>query len=487
MPRNRTAAHHARLHLERLEDRAVPATFTVTTALDVVSDTDGKLSLREAISQANTHVGADAVVLPAGVFKIALDGSGENGNATGDFDVTDAVTIRGAGAGLTAIDAQHKDRLFDLLGSIQVKFVDLTLRHGAAPIGVVNGAAVQAQAAGITLVRCVVSDNQGLLGGGINAETGDVTVFDSAVRRNVAQIDGGGIRLGSSALVMSGSTVRRNLAGGAGGGGIFAGGTATLTNCTVSGNSVSGTGTGGGGGGIDAVTANLTNCTVSGNSTPGGFGGGINAQTATLTRSTVSGNTAGSGLGGGGIKSDTATLVNCTVCDNSTPGGVGGGVLATAAALLNCTVAENDAGLGGGLFHQPGGTFSLKNTIVALNLADFGGSGSDAFGNFASGGHNLIGDGADETGFANGASGDIVGTTADPIDPRLGLLANNGGPTATMALRAGSPAIDAGDNNAVNPVTGKPLAADQRGFGFPRQKDGNGDGISVVDIGAFEL
>ncbi|HJZ92281.1 MAG TPA: choice-of-anchor Q domain-containing protein, partial [Gemmataceae bacterium] len=60
------------------------------------------------------------------------------------------------------------------------------------------------------------------------------------------------------------------------------------------------------------------------------------------------------------------------------------------------------------------------------------------------------------------------------------------GPTQTMALLAGSPAIDHGDNNAVDPVTGKPLTTDQRGPGFPRRKDGNGDGRAVIDIGAFE-
>jgi hypothetical protein len=70
-----------------------------------------------------------------------------------------------------------------------------------------------------------------------------------------------------------------------------------------------------------------------------------------------------------------------------------------------------------------------------------------------------------------------VGTAANPIDPRLAPLASNGGPTKTHALLAGSPAIDRGDNS------GAP-AADQRGVARPR--DGDGDGTSVVDIGAFE-
>jgi len=70
-----------------------------------------------------------------------------------------------------------------------------------------------------------------------------------------------------------------------------------------------------------------------------------------------------------------------------------------------------------------------------------------------------------------------VGTDLAPIDPKLGPLANYGGPTQTYKLLAGSPAIDAGDNNII-------ILTDQRGF--PRKKDGNGDGVAVVDIGAFE-
>jgi hypothetical protein len=74
-------------------------------------------------------------------------------------------------------------------------------------------------------------------------------------------------------------------------------------------------------------------------------------------------------------------------------------------------------------------------------------------------------------------SGDIVGLGANSIDPKLGPLQNNGGLTQTMALKAGSPAIDHGDNSGVP-------ATDQRGF--VRKKDGNFDGRAIVDIGAFE-
>ena len=157
----------------------------------------------------------------------------------------------------------------------------------------------------------------------------------------------------------------------------------------------------------------------------------------------------------------------------------GGGILATTATLLNCTIVENIAHQGGGVYHGPAGTFTVKNTLIALNMVDFTGTGPDVSGAFTSDGHNLIGIGTGGTGFTNGVNGDIVGTSLIPIDPKLGPLALNGGPTRTHALLTGSQAIDAGDN------TGVP-ATDQRGGGFPRVKDGNGDSVAIIDIGAFE-
>jgi hypothetical protein len=111
---------------------------------------------------------------------------------------------------------------------------------------------------------------------------------------------------------------------------------------------------------------------------------------------------------------------------------------------------------------------------VALNSAidgpDYAGIAS------AGSGHNLIGiaDGS-SLGFT-AAHGDLLGTAAGPLDPHLGPLQNNGGPTPTMALLPGSPALDAGLNDAL-PATG---SSDQRGQGFARVVNG------AIDIGAFE-
>src|SRR5260370_28523145 len=89
------------------------------------------------------------------------------------------------------------------------------------------------------------------------------------------------------------------------------------------------------------------------------------------------------------------------------------------------------------------------------------------------GDYNLIGDGTDMTGLSNGGNGILVGSAAAPIDPLLGPLADNGGPTLTHALLSGSPALDAG-HNAYD------TDWDQRGEGCPRIVNG------IIDIGAFE-
>src|SRR5262249_15614372 len=157
--------------LECLEDRLTP-TIMVNTTIDELTPGDGKVSLREAINKANIHTGADIIVLPAGVFKIALTGAGENDNKSGDFDVTDSLTLQGQAPGMTIIDGARLDRLFDLVGSISVNFSGLTLRNGGSTS--VNGGAIQALSADVHLNGCAVNGNLALKGGGINDESGDV-------------------------------------------------------------------------------------------------------------------------------------------------------------------------------------------------------------------------------------------------------------------------------------------------------------------------
>ncbi len=138
--------------------------------------------------------------------------------------------------------------------------------------------------------------------------------------------------------------------------------------------------------------------------------------------------------------------------------------------VTNSTVSGNSAGqtYGGGIFNNS--TATLSNTIVALNT---GSSAPDLYGSTSSGGYNLIG---------NTTGANFASTTGDQINinPQLGPLQNNGGPTFTHALLSGSPAIDKGNSG---------LATDQRGFTRPVDNPtiANATGGNGSDIGAFEL
>jgi hypothetical protein len=235
---------------------------------------------------------------------------------------------------------------------------------------------------------------------------------------------------------------------------------------------VSGNHTDGFGGGVSAFGVTLDRTTVTGN-TANGNGGGLAANGATLLGSTVSGNSAGGN--GGGVSAVTANLTNSTVSGN-TANTTGGGIhVERGGTILSSTIAFNHAdGFGGGIENAGGTAVHVKNTIIAKNDAVH--FGQDVLGLFLSDGHNLVQDphsGNANTSFTDPLNQDILG-----VDQKLGALANNGGPTQTHALLAGSPAIDQGDNS------GAP-ATDQRGLS--RIKDGDGDGRAIVDIGAFEL
>jgi hypothetical protein len=177
-----------------------------------------------------------------------------------------------------------------------------------------------------------------------------------------------------------------------------------------------------------------------------------NCGTLLVDSSTI----AGSATAGIDNESGSLTVINSTVSGNANDGI---DVLGGTASLTSCTVSSNK-----GYGISCSGGVTIYNTLVAGN-----GGIADVIGAFTSLGHNLIGVGDYGSGFA---SNDLVGTSASPIDPKLGMLANNGGPTPTMALLSGSPALDAGgDANAP--------AADQRGVARPQGTN--------VDIGAFEL
>ncbi|MGI8494556.1 MAG: choice-of-anchor Q domain-containing protein [Pyrinomonadaceae bacterium] len=224
-------------------------------------------------------------------------------------------------------------------------------------------------------------------------------------------------------------------------------GTLTLTNSTVSGNTASN------GGGIYNLNGKttLTNSTVSGNTATAGGGIYHGSGTMTLTNSTVSGNSAS--FNGGILNNDRLNLTSVTVTQNKS----------TSTFCTNCT-----GGIG-----NAGGAANLNNTIVAGNSVADASSSPDFKGAVApESSFNLIGNGQGTNGITNAdANSNQVGSSASPIDPKLGPLADNGGATQTHSLLPGSPAINAG-NNTNAPDT------DQRGFA--RIVGG------TIDIGAYE-
>ena len=262
------------------------------------------------------------------------------------------------------------------------------------------------------------------------------------------------------------------------GGGIINNGSLTLDHVNVTGNTMQ-TNAGDfwqGGGGIyngDGSTFNLVDSSVT-NNYARWSGGGVYSffnSTTNIIRSTISGNT--SGDVGGGIRSlGNMWITNSTISGNTSTGWHGGAIFHTDGnmEILNSTIANNKgpdwapSAIFNGSFGGPAPTLKLTNTIITGNqwYACEHRTGANVL---ISGGTNLVQDDTcnagtlDPTDIINGAAG-------------IGPLADNGGPTWTHALLAGSPAINAG-NDAVCPAT------DQRGIARPQG--------SHCDIGAFEL
>jgi hypothetical protein len=490
----RKRPHRARLAVEALEQRCVP-TFTVTNLLD-----DGSVgSLRWAVGQANMTGGDETIDFDPTVFAtpqtITLAG-----NQLELTDTTGTETITGPAAGVT-VDGGGQSRVFQIDGRVAASISGLTI-SGGFTTG--NGGGLANLGGTLTLSACTVSGNSCTVnilnngGGGVFSMGGTTTLTNCTLSGNSAVPgDGGGVFSMGGTTTLTNCTLSGNSAVRGDGGGLFAigGTTVTLTNCTVSGNSGSTSGglinyqstmnvtdctvsgnsallvgglenyqgtmnvtdctvsgnSGSSGGGLcnSEGRLTLTDCTVSGNSSDS-VGGGLDSVrgTTTLTHCAVSGNNSarlGGGLDvcGGGL-----TLTNCTVSGNSAT--LDGGGLYTIRGtntLTDCTVSGNSAGgHGGGLLVTVQGASFLHNTLIAGNVSGATGmTRDDVDGRLdPASDYNLIGDGTGMTGISNGVNGNLVGSAAAPIDPRLDALGDNGGPTQTMRLLPGSPALDAG-------------------------------------------
>ena len=299
------------------------------------------------------------------------------------------------------------------------------------------GGAVYTTIGDVWLVRCAVSANSGTAGkarsasgGAIYQNGGNIHIVETLLESN--QVTGGpGFQGGFMSQIPAGPAY--------GGGCFIATGAIWLTNSTLSrnlalggaGNFFGDVGSGFGGGVFNSGTLQAANSTLFGNTSRSGTPG-----TSTANQ--------GSGLGGGLYNDGGSMALNFVTISRNSAEQITGGTPETGSAL------------GGGIYSTTGTTM-LHGTIVANNL-----SGSNAFGHLVDGGYNL---GSDSScSFTNTGS-------LNNADPRLGPLDDYGGPTATMPLLAGSPAIDAGDSSSFPPT-------DQRGRARPY-------GASP-DIGAFE-
>lgn len=313
-------------------------TFTVNSTLDtcdanpgngVAADSAGRTTLRAAIMEANARAGADTINLPAGTYVLTLAGINEDACRTGDLDITDPLTITGAGSASTIIDGNGLDTVFSTIPD----YMDLGWATTISGVTIRNG--------------------------------------HNSSDRSYCQWGG--------AL---------NWVGGSPGLGQTSVGTLTMSNCVISGC----TSQPGIGGGISLIYGNaqFTNCTISGCSCAGtdvqySVGGGVcvdSTAAATFTNCTFSGNSAAEG---GGIYSyGPLTLKRCVVSGNSATASVsyGGGIYSTASTAITdgSVVSNNTAALGGGLYWSNTDTsaLSISETAFTNNSATYGGGAIEA-------------------------------------------------------------------------------------------------------------
>ncbi len=470
---------------------ALPATdWTVDITADENDPTcdPGDCSLREALAVAGN--GDTIVFAPPGSppWTIALS------SALGQLVVATDVTLQGPGAADLAVSGGSARRVLSIAAGAMASISGLTLRDGRAhQSGDKHGGCIQVLGSltltSAHLVNCKAwyapldAATTGGDGGGIYvAATGQF-------QGDLLLLDGNNAGLGAAT---SSFPPAGNGSKGGRGGGLATAGAAVVRRTTFS---ASHAGDGGGPNG------------------PGGEGGGVavlSGGTLLLEESTLSGNTSGDGASfmtvfgadgraGGIFCEGDCTLNNVTIAGNaigatSSGSSAQGGGLAVVAGntrLRNVTISGNTAsGTGGGIARISGGTILTRHSLFANNSG--ASSQPDCTTSVTAGvvgnGHNFI---RVNNGCASSFSGtDLEGTSALPLEPLLGTLANDAGPTETFPLQTGSPAIDAGDpvNGCLawDPVSGTDVAmpTDQRGE--TRPTDGDGDAVADCDIGAYE-
>ncbi|MDY3551876.1 choice-of-anchor Q domain-containing protein [Gemmata sp. JC717] len=412
-------------------------------------------SLREAVAYANAHPGADTITFAPGVA------GGTIVLSRGQLALTDAdqTTIDGGAAGVT-LDGNNASRVFSVSPGASAALNHLTITRGRAANasggGIVSQGTLTVTASTITnnsasttgggifnqgtltVSASTINNNAATSGAAIYNSTGSVNVTTSTIANNSAHFFGGGIYNYDGTLTVSASTIDNNSTEIAGGGMYSSGGTLTVSASTFANNSV----LFGKGGGIalDGGTLTVSASTIN-NNAAGNTGGGIHNQgTLIVTASTVANNSSHS-MGGGIHNQGTLIVASSTIANN-----------------YNTYTLEGD-GLHN--FGAIGGTATLTNTILADGFA-----GDDL--SALSANNLLVGSGS-----VGGLSGGVNGNVVVPTVAAAGLdpagLRDNGGPTQTIALLPGSPAVGGAATSAG--------ATDQRGVARDARPD----------IGAFEF
>jgi hypothetical protein len=472
---------------------ALPAapTFTVNSVFDSPADLSDTIysvcrtaaanttcTLRAAIMKANRYPGGGVtIIVPSGAYTIALAPSGEDDETTGDLNITQTMTIVGAGAAHSIVDGGSVDRVFRIGSGATVTLTGITIRHGLEQYGfpvsspLFEGGGIYNEGL-LTLNSTVITENLGYASGGGISNFGTLMVTNSLIADNALTAGGsnaGGL-LNEGIATLNNTSVTANYA--LFDGGIGNGGTLVLNNVTVSAN----ISYGGGAISNQGGTLTLNNSTISGNNSAGGI---YNASTLVLNNVTISANT-NTYYGGGitNVSPGTLTMNNSTISANSTTGS--GGAIANSGTtrLFHVTIAGNLADrdavggnrTGGGISNTLG-TVELWNTIVAENF--HGSIADDCAGDpITSQDYNYI---------QTTAGCSIGGPATHNVyggDALLGPLQNNGGATETRALWVGSPALDQIPSAQCRDSYATAPQPDQRGVARPI----NG----LCDIGAFE-
>ena len=455
-------------------------TVTVTTLADSLAPDVG-VSLRDAIIAANSY--GDKVIIN---FAPNLSGTITLGSALPNLDGN--IEIDGPGADLITVSGADLYQIFHVDGVATIS--GLTLVHGLGqPLpnrlpDTLGGAVVNL--GDLTISNCTFLENSAVSGGAIensgtasqlqitNCQFGDGIAADA----NSASA-GGAIGNFQGQVIASGSTFNGNTA-------------------TISGGAIDNAGGGiddpvPGGSATSPGTMTVDTSTFTDNSALSGGAFENFESNATITSSTFVGNSAffqpnQTGVAAGGAIENydgVLNVINCTLTGNSAVSSgnlvaVGGAIenfqqnLTATLNLTNTTIARNSAtSFGGGIDNNS--TVNLANTIVTNDVR--GPSSSPIPGDISgtvTANNSLIQIIRPTTLSATSAN-NITG-----VDPLLGPLANNGGPTQTMALLPGSPAIDKGINSLAVDSQGAPLTTDQRGASYLRK-------VGTVDIGAFEV